>query len=124
MNAMTLANAVQIHTGTGLIFNPYSQGPDQGIWQNVATPATRTIMTLNRTRPKPTPTFAGVDRLEFKNAQFFTVGTTEYQSVISIITSVPVVADLTHRQLLRDRIKFMSQRVEFVDALETGSFIS
>jgi hypothetical protein len=122
MTDVQLQAVVVLHTGTGVLYSGYSQGPDNCIWQNNATPATRSILQLNRTKPKPTLTFPGVDRLEFKNTQYFTVGTTEYQSVISMTSSVPVVADAAHRQLLVDRMCFMTQKAAWSDALKLVAF--
>jgi len=108
-------------TGTGLLYVPYAQGPDQVIWTN-GSGVDRSRLTLNRTQPKPTSDFPGVDRLEFKSNIFFTVGDVEYQSVLSLVTSVPVVADSTHRALLDKQIVFMAFDDQFRGALAGTSF--
>jgi hypothetical protein len=108
-------------TGTGLLYAAYSQGPDQVIWQN-GSGATRSRLTLNRTQPKPTADFPGVDRLEYKINQFFTVNDVEYQSVLSLVSSIPVVADSAHRTAMKERISFLTHETTWNNALDGTGF--
>lgn len=119
MNNLQLATTLVAPTGTGLLYTAYSQGGDEAIWKNGAG-ATRSIVSLKRVQPKPTPTFPGVERFELKRTAYHTVDSVEYVSVVTISASIPVpigsserTADFTNAALLaRDAI--------FQAALETG----
>jgi hypothetical protein len=111
---------VVAQTGTGKLYTSYAQGPDQVIWTNDVG-ADRSRLTLNRVQPKPTADFSGVDRLEYKVNQYFTVSDVEYQSVISLVTSIPVVASAAHRVAMADRLIFMAHDTTFYGAVN-GTF--
>jgi hypothetical protein len=119
--SLQFPTTVVAQTGTGPLFVPYSQGPDQVIW-TYGSGTTRTRLSLNRTQPKPTADFPGVDRLEFKTNQFYAVSGVEYQSVISLVTSIPVNADDTHRTAMKNQLIFMSHDSAWVSALTLAGF--
>jgi hypothetical protein len=116
MNTIQLANVVVAPTGTGLLYQPYRQGPDQAQWVN-GSGATRSGLTYNRSVPKPTPTFPGVDRVEMKTNQFFTVGAVEYQAIVGVYASIPTIMSQADRQALWNRAIFMTYDGVFASAL-------
>lgn len=116
-----LAATTVAQTGTGVLYTPYSQGPDSVIWTN-GSGATRSRLSMNRTQPKPTPSFPGVERLEFKTNQFFTVSGVEYQTVIALSASIPVTGDSTHRTAMASQLVFMAHDATWWTAITGGAF--
>lgn len=111
MNNIQLGTAFGATTGTGLLYTPYSQGADQAIWKN-GSGATRSIITMNRTKPKPTPTFPGVERLELKTTQFFTVSSVEFMSVVGLVSSVPTVMSQSLRDAQFTQLAMLACKVD------------
>lgn len=89
MNNLQLALTLVASTGSGKLYFPYSQEADKAIWiEGVG--SSRSRIDFTRTRPKPTATFPGVERLEMKRTSYHTVGLTEYTSVMTLVSSIPV----------------------------------
>lgn len=96
MDNLQLATTLVAPTGTGLLYTAYGQGEDSAVWKN-GTGTSRSEISFKRIRPKPTPSHAGVTRLELKRTSYVTVADVEYPVVTTITTSIPVVADATAR---------------------------
>lgn len=96
MTDLQLAAALATPTGTGLLYVAYSQGGDEAVWKN-GTGVTRSLVSLKRVQPKPTPTFPGVERFELKRTSYHTVSDVEYVAVVNLVASIPVPVDATAR---------------------------
>lgn len=108
MDNLQLATTLVAPTGTGLLYTAYEQGGDSAVWVNGAG-ATRSSVSLKRTQPKPTSSFPGVARMEFKRTVYFTVADVEYTAVASIVTSIPVTADTTVRTGIFTNLALMAR---------------
>lgn len=118
MNDLQLAAALAAPTGTGLLYTAYGQGEDSAVWKN-GSGTSRSEVSFKRTRPKPTPTHAGVHRLELKRTSYITVADVEYPIVTTITTSIPVVADATARTNAFTNIALLARDPIFSNAIST-----
>lgn len=96
MNNLQLATTLVDPTGTGLLYTAYDQGSDLAIWTN-GSGTSRSQVALKRTKPKPTASFAGVERLELKRTFYVTVNDVEVPVVYTITTSIPAVVGSSDR---------------------------
>lgn len=120
MNNLQLATALAAPTGVGLLYTAYEQGPDSAVWKNGAGTG-RSIVSLERTQPKPTLSFPGVERFSFKRSVYLTVNDVEYVSVATITTSIPVVIALADRTAMHLHIALLARDPVIKDAMETGA---
>lgn len=119
MNNLQLATTLVAPTGTGLLYVAYGQGNDEAIWKNGAG-ATRSDVSLKRTQPKPTATFPGVERFEFKRRQYFTVSDIEYVAVGSIVVSIPLTLDASGRTAFFTNLALLARDPIQQAAIESG----
>lgn len=120
MNDLQLATTLAAPTGTGLLYTAYEQGSDVAVWKNGAG-STRTLVSLKRTQPKPTPSFPGVERLELKRTVYITVNDVEYTCVATITTSIPVVMSLSDRTAMHTHLGLLARDPVLKTAMETGA---
>lgn len=119
MDNLQLATTLAAPTGTGLLYTAYEQGSDIAVWKN-GSGATRSSVSLKRTQPKPTPSFPGVERMEFKRTVYFTVSDVEYQAVGTIVTSIPVTLDSAGRTAFFTNLALMARDTILSDAIASG----
>lgn len=120
MTDLQLAAALATPTGTGLLYVAYDQGSDTAVWKNGAG-ATRSLVSLTRVQPKPTPTFPGVERFEFKRYAYYTVADVEYVSVITLGASIPVPIGSSDRTAIHLNAALLARDPIFKSAIETGA---
>lgn len=89
MNSLQQYTTPVAPTTAGNLYVPYLQEADKAIW-TFGSGSTRKIIQLSRVRPKPTPTFPGVDRAEIKRTTYYTVNGVEYTVVFTASCSIPV----------------------------------
>lgn len=119
MNNLQLATTLVAPTGTGLLYTAYEQGGDKAVWIN-GSGATRSSVSLKRTQPIATPTFAGVTRLELKRSQFVTVGDDEHVMVVTITTSIPEAIGLSDRTAFFTNMALLARDDVLKAAIETN----
>lgn len=119
MNNLQLATTLVAPTGSGLLYTAYDQGSDIAVWVN-GSGSTRSKIELRRTKAKPTPTFAGVERLNFKRTQYETVNGIEYPVIVEFVTSIPVAVTLATRQNAALHAALLARDPVFKDAVEQG----
>lgn len=120
MNDLQLATTLVAPTGTGLLYTAYEQGSDVAVWKNGAG-ATRSLVSLKRTQPKPTPTFPGVERIEFKRTAYYAaVDGTERTAVLTITTSIPVDADSSFRTAFFTNAALLARDSILSNAIASG----
>lgn len=119
MDNLQLATTLVAPTGTGLLYTAYEQGGDSAVWKN-GTGASRSTVSLKRVQPKPTPTHAGVERMEFKRTIYVTVNDVEYPCVATLTTAIPVVADATARTNVFTNIALLARDSILSDAISSG----
>lgn len=120
MNNLQLATTLVAPTGTGLLYVPMGGDPQDSVGYINSSGATRSILTLKRTQPKPTSTFPGVHRLELKRLAYFTVGEVEYVAVASVVTSIPVPIVLADRTSVFTNLALLARDDILKNAIETG----
>jgi len=120
MDNLQLATTLVSPTGTGLLYTPYFQGGDKAVWNN-GVGAGRSVVSLTRVQPKPTATFPGVERLEFRRAIFLTVNSVEYQAVVTLATSIPVPITSADRTAIHLHAALLARDPVFKTAVETGA---
>jgi len=117
---LQLATTLAAPTGTGLLYTAYEQSGDLAAYVN-GSGATRSRIALKRTQAKPTPTYPGVERLNFKRTVYLTINSIEYPVVIDINTSIPVVIALADRTACFTHTALMARDPIFKAAIETGA---
>jgi hypothetical protein len=120
VSPLQLAAALATPTGTGLLYASYDQGSDVAIWKNGAG-ASRSIVSLTRVQPKPTPTFPGVERFELKRTAYFTVADVEYVTVVTLGASIPVPIGSSDRTSVHLNAALLARDDIFKNAIETGA---
>jgi hypothetical protein len=120
MNNLQLATTLVAPTGTGLLYTAFEQGGDIAAYVN-GSGATRSRIALKRVQAKPTPTYPGVERLNFKRTVYLTVNSIEYPVVLDINTSIPVVIALADRTAFFTHAALMARDPIFQSAIETGA---
>lgn len=119
MNDLQLATTLAAPTGTGLLYTAYLQSGDEARWTN-GSGATRSLISLKRVQAKPTPTFPGVERMEFKRTVYITVNSIEYTCVGSIVTSIPVVIGSSDRTAFFTNLALMARDGVMSSAISSG----
>jgi len=118
MNNIQLGTTLVAPTGTGLLYTAYDQGSDLAVWKNDVG-VNRSIVSLKRVQAKPTPTFPGTERFNFKRTTYHTVSGVEYVAVCEMVTSIPVPITLADRTAIHLNAAmlydgaFMKQAIEY-----------
>lgn len=116
---LQLATTLVAPTGTGLLYTAFEQGPDTAVWKN-GSGATRSSVSLKRQQAKPTPTFPGVERFEFKRTVYITIGDVEYIVPCSILTNIPVIIGSADRTAIFTNLALMGRDPFLSNAIANG----
>jgi len=122
MNDLQLATTPVAPTGTGLLYSAYDQGSDIAVWKNGAG-VTRSLVQLTRVQPKPTPTFSGVERFEFKTYRYFQIPASgvEVVTVLTLSASIPAAVTLADRQISSLQMNLLARDPIWKNAIELGT---
>lgn len=120
MNNLQLATTLVAPTGTGLLYTAFEQGSDIAAFVN-GSGATRSRVALKRTQAKPSASFPGVERLNFKRTVYLTVNDVEYAVVYDLTTSIPAVIALADRTSVFLHGALLARDPVFQTAIETGA---
>lgn len=104
MDSLQLGTTIVVPTGTGNLYLPRGGDPTDNVSYQFGSGNTRSVLNLARTLPKPTASFAGVDRFTMKLTRYYVVDEVVVQAVGQIVTSIPVAVASADRIAFRKEL--------------------
>jgi hypothetical protein len=109
MNNIQLATTLVAPTGTGKLFIPFSGGEHTAAFIESGAAGRPATLKFSRVLPKPIPSFPGVERMDVRLTEYFTVNEVEYSFITFIGTSVPVPIISTDRAAVATRLALIAR---------------
>lgn len=103
-----LATTLVAPTGTGFLFVPLGSYGDSFRYIQSGAAGRPAELSFKRTAPKPTSTFPGVDRGEWKLTEYVTVNNVEYACITACNTSFPVPVASAQRTAQATRVALIA----------------